>query len=441
LPIFTLFFWTTCLCISVIGTLGLLGDYPVIAWIFSLFAHFLAIYYVRNFAPLVILLLFNLLFVIYAIPHIFFGVNIVSMEIEKGLPFLTQVLWQISLFISVFCFVLKLGGGLNATGGASYVQVLNRINMPFSSVLFYVIGFFILIAIIFLIRGDVIYAHESTYQAYYNNLRKISGLPEYLLILFFLSACLARGRFKRGVWYVIWAVYSIKMTLLGLRVPVLMSSILAFWFLGVRISIGKTVGLFIAGFIIFSVLGLIKETQSSEYIMESLLFETHDGNLVTHHGNVLWASTVMLDLLDSGEIDLNRRASLLGYQLMSSIVPSKIVDALLEMTPLSVWLQSEGYSSGGGHFTTLIYISSGTLGIVLMAILFAKAGLIALSPSKGMAESVIRSWFLMTLITFPRWISYDFSNFFFRLPIYVAIGFLLIKLVEFSLQHNWNNHA
>jgi hypothetical protein len=47
---------------------------------------------------------------------------------------------------------------------------------------------------------------------------------------------------------------------------------------------------------------------------------------------------------------------------------------------------------------------------------------------RGLLIDEIRCWFLMTLVTFPRRISYDIGNFLFRLPIYASIGYVMIVL-------------
>ena len=371
--------------------------------------------------------LFNFLFVLYAVPHIFFGVDIVNMPIEEGRVFLAQVLWQIGLMLVVMTLWLSKAARASL-GRSSPVGLFESVYRPKAAAVFYALMLIILIAVLFFIKGDIIYGGEDSYIRYAENLRSVSGLPEYLLVLFFLSALLRRNGLQKAVWYIVLLIFSIKVFLLGFRITLLMSSLLALWFSGVKLSPARLITVFIFGFFMFSILGLLKTRVDFDFILSGLFFEMQNGNLVSHHGNVLWASSVILELLHNGYIDLYQRLDFLFFLIINTLVPSSVIPKLTGTDRPSDWLQALAPTGGGVHAATFAYLTMGVFGVVLISSYFGAAGALALSRRRGLLIDAIRCWFLMTLVTFPRWISYDIGNFLFRLPIYASIGYVMIVL-------------
>jgi hypothetical protein len=418
--------------ISIFGAHGVFNDSPRATWILSLFVNIIFIYRVRRVLPVVMMLLFNLMFVVYAIPHVFFDVSLASMPMPEGRFFLTQVLWQINLMLVVI-MLWWVAYSPKHSVVESFTDIFNKMKIPKAPIIFYGLMFVTLVCIFF-IKGSIIYGVENSYNRYVENLSEGNGLSEYLLVLFFLSALLCKSSFQKYIWYLIFFLFSIKLFFLGLRVSMLMGIILALWFTEMRFSFGKVVLTFLLGFFVLSFIGLLKVTEDPAYILSSLFYEMHGDYVVSHHGNVLWGSSDILGLLKAGVIDFQGRMDLLFYFILNSVTPSSLVTALQGGQNFAVSLQASGYTSGGGHATTYAYISMGIAGIILFSSLFGAAGTLSLSKSKGFLVNAVRCWFLMTLVTFPRWLSYDIGNFFFRLPLYTAIGYLLIVFVDDTMR-------
>lgn len=429
----TVFFWLFISEVSLIGSSGLLNDFLYFGYIVTILINIIAIYILRFFPPLLIILLFNILFYIYAIPHFFFNIPIGNISPSEGLPYLTQVLWGVALFISVFMMWVGSVKKID-TLNISFMRMVSKLRLPKSPVIFNSLVAAILVSTLFGVRGMVVIDVEDGYSRYIENLQSASGLQEYLLVLFFISGAMIKKRFQKFLWYVVLTIFIVKLSLIGLRIVGLMGILLGLWFSGIRMTFKKTLLIFLSGFFLMTLIGMLK---NGAFDLMNILFEVNGDNLVSHHGNVLWASTTMIQLIDEGVINLSIRLDLLIYYLLNTLVPSRILQELFGQFYLGSWLQDNAYSSGGGHAATYAYVAGGSCGIVLVASFWGFAFKTAASNNVTTGAIFFRCLFLMTLITFPRWISYDIGNFLFRLPIYAAVLAVFLTAFKTNFPRNY----
>jgi len=422
-PISTLLLWAG-VTIAVAGSVGMFDDFMVTAWASFIVVSVATIARCDRVIPLAPVFLFNLLFAAYAVPHLFFDVDVVSTPITVARPFLAQFFWLNALFTGVVG--LWLGTAPLAHGPLQSFRFVGRGPLyPRFDFMFWLLCASLLLLTLVAVKGQVVIGVEGGYQTYTENLAKGSGIQEYMLVPFFWSALLMRTRLQRIVWYVILALFFIKLSLIGYRIVALMGFLMGAWFIGAGLTLRKLILSFVIGYIAFSILGLLKGALQGEAILTSIFVETHGDSLVSHHGNVLWASTALLRLIDDGTIDLYRRIDLFLYYSANSLIPSAALQNALGEAYLGVWLQESGYTSGGGHIAVFSYVAAGLPGVIGIASLLG-GGIRALcrTPSTPLQASA-QCWVMMVLVLFPRWMSYDLGNFFLRLPIYALIGYLI----------------
>ncbi len=427
------FFWTACTVLSVIGSAGFLNEFPTLGWLSNAVISILVLRLSRFLPPLTLVLLFNFLFCLYLIPNFFFEVDIVTLNIGEGLPYLSQSLWVISLFLSTLALWIS---GLNKSASqvAPYPDLMSKIDFPKSDGIFYILMALLFLVTLFGIRGNIVLGADDGYQKYIDNLQNASGLQEYMLVPFFVSAFFIRSRIQKIIWFAVLFIFISKLTLIGLRIVALMGMVMAVWIYGLRINFRTLVLSFIFGYIFVSFLGLLKGGVSSEDIAGSLIFEMHGDTVVSHHSNVMWASSVMLKLIDENVIDFSRRLDLFIYYLGNTIIPSSILQSAFDQPYMGTWLQDSGQSSGGGHAAVYAFVAGGACGVIGLASILGWAVRRSVSAKRDVVSQYTRCWLMLVLITFPRWISYDIGNFFFRLPIYAVLMFGFIKTMEYSVR-------
>lgn len=425
---FAILTWAMLAVVSAGGAVGVLNEYHATGWLLTFGISVAASAASSVFAPITLILLFNSLFSLYSIPHVFFQIDVMSLPTNEGLPLLTQTNWVIALFVSTLMLWVS-SIDQERSPYRDFNGIKTSLRLPNAPGLFYLGLGIIALATHVGIRGAVVVGVEGGYSIYVENLQAASGLQEYLLVPFLLTGLLAKSRFQKFLWYLVLAFFVVKLLLLGLRVVALMGVLTGFWFLGLQWTFRRLLLLFFFGYIAFSFLGLLKGALTSEQLLTSLFFELHGDGLVSHHSNVLWASSVMLGLIDDGLIDPYRRAELLIYMTANAMIPSGILQSALDTAYFGSWLQEMGYTSGGGHAAVFALVAGGVPGVVALASLLGWAVRRSLSADSEVLTGAIRCWLLLAMITFPRWISYDIGNFFFRLPIYAAILYLMLIML------------
>lgn len=425
-------FWFVGSIVSFIGSTGLFNDFSRISWIIATIIGFSSIRTSRLLPPLTVVMLFNVLFYVYAIPYVFFDVDLVTLPKQIATPYLTQVLWIISLFVAVLMLWVATVKK-SPEREISFVALARKLHIPGLPLVFYIFIALIFFATIFGISGNIVLGKEGGYDEYVQNLQNASGIQEYLLVVFFVAALFVQSRFQRFVWYFVLAFFVVKLTLVGLRIVALMGVLAGLWFSDFKFSLKRIFLVFVVGFVLFSFIGLLKEgLPTGDDALLSLLFESQDGMVVSHHSNVLWASTTMLQLIDANVIDLSKRCEVFVYYFFNTLIPSGMLQQAFGQGYLGSWLQEQGYTSGGGHAAVYAYVVGASPGVTFIASLIGLALKIATSESTGLVTQLSRCWLMMILITFPRWVSYDIGNFLFRLPIYAAIIYLFIYLLRYS---------
>lgn len=419
--------WLLATLMSLAGSFGLFGQFPALSWSLGFAICLASLRKCLNFPPLALIFFFNLLFFIYSLPYIFFGLDMFDLPNSTAQVYLCKALWLNALFTSAVMFASNLS---LLSKPHSFAAVALRLRVPHSNAVFSALLIGIVLITFTLIKGGIVVGSDSGYSDYIDNLDANSGIAEYMLVIIFVSFLFAQGRIQRFAWRIVVLVFIVKLALIGFRVVALMASLAFLWSFNVNLRAKSLIIIFVAGFFLFSFLGIIKEGQYSiDDIFNSLLFAMHGENAVSHHINVVWASSKLILLVDQDVIDIYRRIYFFFYLMINALVPASLIIDLSGQPYLGTWLQQSGNSSGGGHISAFLFVAGGSPLVLAFGFLYGLIIKFALSNRDGQVLTFVRAFFLMSLLTFPRWVSYDIGNFLLKLPLYAALIILFFGIL------------
>ncbi|WP_394135673.1 hypothetical protein [Aliivibrio fischeri] len=290
-----------------------------------------------------------------------------------------------------------------------------------SNILFFFILGVYLLGTMYLSGGNI-FESDSSYGAYRDNLKNASGLNEYLIILSCLFIIIKKTKAMRFFVCFAVSIYIFKSVIYGLRVQALMQFIV-FYFMFINKDI-KSKYLFLAlssGFLLMLIYGFAKEGMIIEKIGFELLVDTRYGYAQSHQQGVLSSSTAMLNYKDLfPNVFLN-----IPSVMSASVIPRGIIGDILPWAYPSSFVQMFQYTPGGGLFTTQIYLLLGFPGLIIILLFMVSFLNSFLNLGNRKPNCIITLLFIVTVVFFPRWISYDFFNYFAR------SSFVLIMLYVF----------
>lgn len=275
------------------------------------------------------------------------------------------------------------------------------------------------------LSGGNIFESSQSYSAYQDNIKGASGLNEYLILLSCFFVLYKQTRITKVLIFIALSFYVFKSATFGFRVQVLMQCIVLF-FIMVNKDI-KSKYLFvslISGFFLMLVYGFAKEGMDIDKIGFELLVDTRYGYAQSHQQGVLSSSSAILNYKDYvPNIFIN-----LPSILSASVIPRRLVGDLFPWAYPSSFVQNFQYTPGGGLFTTQIYFLLGFPGLIvisfLMTLLFSKVIVFRNERPKA----VITILFVVAVVFFPRWVSYDFFNYYVRNSVTLILLYLLLKI-------------
>jgi hypothetical protein len=288
----------------------------------------------------------------------------------------------------------------------------------------YLLIFIYLVGTLYL-SGENIFEASKSYSTYQENIKGASGLNEYLILLSCFFVLFKRTRVINIIISLILFVYILKSSLYGFRVQALMQFIVLYF-----ITVNKDVKskylfiVLISGFFLMLLFGFAKEGMEFDHIGLELLIDTRNGYAQSHQQGVLSSSSAILNYQYHVPNILINLPSVFSV----SIIPRGLVGDLFPWAYPSSFVQNFQYTPGGGLFTTQIYFLLGFPGLIiisfLMTLLFGKF----LEFDKEKPTPIIILLFVVAVVFFPRWVSYDYFNYYVRSSVTLIALYLLMQL-------------
>ncbi|NOH45052.1 hypothetical protein F0259_14730 [Vibrio cyclitrophicus] len=295
----------------------------------------------------------------------------------------------------------------------------------------YIANDFILFLVLFVyligtlyLSGGNIFESDASYSAYRDNLKGASGLNEYLILLSCIFVVFKKNNVTRCLISLAISLYIFKSVIYGFRVQALMQFILLY-FIIVNKDI-KSRYLFIVlifGFLLMLVYGFTKEGMQVENIGLELLVDTRYGYAQSHQQGVLSSSTAILNYQgNTPNIFIN-----IPSVLTATVVPRGLVGDIVPWAYPSSFVQNYQYTPGGGLFTTQVYFLLGFPGLFIISFFMLFIFSVFLNFERCKPDPISALLFTVAVVFFPRWVSYDFFNYYARSAFILVCLYLLIR--------------
>ena len=372
-----------------------------------------------NHKPFMIINIFNLIYLFYLIPYYHFDIYISDYFIYQKELYINKILIiHVFFLLCIYIFLKK---------EKNYLVISNCIKKIYSPVAFYGLLIFIFFCLLFLMKGVNIYSSENTYYAYMDNLRGGSGLPEYLLVFIVVLFIFTNSKIEYYLFNILILFFIYKLFVYGFRVQTLM--LLLLYYILILDEKLKPIVVFYSslfGFILMSFVGILKDGGKADLI--KLFFNTENGFILSHHTGVIYSSTTQLGLVSDGILNFYDRVyGSFGF-IMNTIIPGRFIKEYIPEGQIHSFAKRFAEYGGGGLPEVTMYYYFGFIGVIGFAFLFSL--FVNYSLAKQINKNNIYSIIcIIIFLTFPRWLSYDPANFFFRLPIYGVLLYFFIDIL------------
>ncbi|TDM56051.1 hypothetical protein [Aliivibrio fischeri] len=278
----------------------------------------------------------------------------------------------------------------------------------------------------FSLSGGNIFESSRSYSAYQENIKGATGLNEYLILLSCIFVLFNKTKITRFVISLLLSFYIFKSVIYGFRVQALMQFVVLYFIVLNRDVKSKYLFvLLISGFFLMLLYGFAKEGMQFEQFGLDLLVDTRYGYAQSHQQGVLSASTVMLNYQEYVPNFFINIPSVLSV----STIPRGLIGDIFPWAYPSSFVQNFEYTPGGGLFTTQIYFLLGFPGLIIISFIMTLIIGKFIAFDKEKPSPIVAIFSIVALVFFPRWISYDFFNYYVRSSIVLVILYLLILLL------------
>lgn len=358
----------------------------------------------------------------YIIPIFYYAFSnkiITSYSHSNTIELLAKYLLLYNLFFTIVYFFLYKPYKINFT-----------IEKSSNFLIFYFNIIICLLIAFFSKSGESIFSSGGYGQSEINNLGGFA-IGEYFLI-FFLIAYKFSGKssIHNKILLSVGFVYIIESLAFGLRNELIQLSILIFFlYYKEKRKNGLYLFLILSGLYFSSLFSILRSDPKSFFqnsIVENLsiknLFNNNNDTYISHQGDVVHSSSRLINFRDNNLVSnsIIYSSSLLFFS--SSIIPQKY---LPEQANMAAYKQDEFPVGGGGNIFAYFYFWFSYPGVIIIAIFI---GLILRYFPKYI-NTQYSAYFILTLVTFPRWFSYTPINLF-KLTFYGLIIYFFFTLID-----------
>lgn len=365
---------------------------------------------------------------LYLIPTYFIGIPLTDNSKYTSMDIFNKIIYLHLVFF--YCYLIFAGKDVS-----NYTPIVKKIDYINSPKLFWGLYLVTAFSILFLFKGQVVLFQPNSYSIYIENLKKESGLPEYLMIFFIILKTLATKKRQNKFLIILTVVFFIKLNLLGYRVSGLMVLFYIYYtFIDGRVKSKMLFSGSIGAFFLLLFLGKIKDgIRMTDVRLENLLYDPNMGFVLSHQTAVFYTCSALLGLINDGLLNFgNRILSFIGL-ILNTFLPSGIVAHFIPQVKITSWGQQFVRYGGGGLPPTFFYIWLGYIGVILISFILGritKALYRINDESKG--KNILVIYVYAIAVTMPRWIFYDVGNFLFRIPLYTVTLYLIIKFLKLT---------
>lgn len=367
------------------------------------------------------LLFFVFLFPFYMIPAIYFQMPITSWDKFAREDLMVKFLLVHNFFVTGLLLGWRNGLCLPVR------DALRSIRVPWAT---FGIAAVVMLATISM-KSVNIFTAENAYEAYTSNLANESGLPEYLLVVIFIGLILKKTRIENWCFYGSVFFFFWRLIVSGYRVQLLMGlMLLGIYFWEHRLK-PKWVGpSFAVAFLVGSALGYLKDGGFADFVPYRLIFDDSRGFVLAHHTAVIYSSMAVLGV-DGNRImpALGPLSSAFGL-LLNVLVPSSMIVHWFPEFNIGMFIQRFTDTSGGMYAPVVFFYIFSYPGALVAGFLLSRLYSSVIQPPFHRYRPLLGVFALFTMVTFPRWVSYDVGNFFFRLPLYATIIYAFLAALQ-----------
>jgi len=373
--------------------------------------------------------LFILFSASYLVPifyNVFSNKIITSYNHSNSIEILSKYLLLYNLFFTIlFYFIYKQN---------TLTTEIRRKN----NYLIYYINVFICLFIAFFSKsGENIFTSGGYGLSEINNLGGFA-IGEYFLIFFFVAYKYSGdSKFKSYILLITALLYISVSLAYGLRNELIQIAILIFI---LYFNNKKRKILYITFIILglyFSSLFSVLRSDPISFMQNSFLenmslkniFNNENELYITHQGDVVHSSSRLINFRDNKIIDnsIIYSSSILFFS--SIIIPQKY---LPEQSNMASYKQDEYPVGGGGNIFAFFYFWFSYPGVIAIACFI---GVIFKFYPKYI-NTIYCSYFIITLVTFPRWFSYSPINLF-KMAVYGLILYFIFSLIDSLIKNNF----
>ncbi|KAA6340157.1 hypothetical protein EZS27_011954 [termite gut metagenome] len=305
-----------------------------------------------------------------------------------------------------------------------------KIIQSHNNTLIFIINF--IIAIFCMIRGKT--GEMILVDGYGNTINEKNSLTEYFLIFFVVCLIFSKGaRYKKIALYVLAMVFCMRNILYGGRIEIVMLGICLFlWYFQFKIKNKSIILYSIFAFYCFSVFGSIRKNPliwlSDEwYRMLIPQFVNTSHIIVNQEGDINYAASRMIGMVDDGVINFSDRCTSLFYFIVSIITPRS------NLPPIAILASYNNHifpTGGGGLITGYFYIYFSYIGVFFIAFFLSK---VLSDYRKFNTSSFYCIYTYMIVCTIPRWFAYDPITMF-KLSLYGAIISYFFICIDYTVK-------
>lgn len=352
----------------------------------------------KELQALQLMVLYLFVYFLYLIPYFFWGYKLSDYSTYQNPSYFNKIAFLFYLFyLGVLCVPFN-----NKTITRTRLFDELHINTgTFQKAIYAII--LLLVTLLSLRQGQNVLSSDNSYVLYKENLDSINSLPLYLILLlvFYPIICVWNQR-NRVIFVILLLTVTFFCISRGVRMVLAPVIILAYMvFFEGKLSRKSFLTLLAIGYVFLIFVNALKMNMDMQ--MSMLFSEGSDNVIISHHADNLYVAASGFGLINEGVISFFDRLLLcLGF-ISEMIVPPSIIPDEYKFPHI---ININSSTGGGGLFITGSFLMWGYLGPFLFGYLYTN--ILISSYVRKILNTGLVIVCIVTIVYFPRWMSYDY---------------------------------
>jgi len=364
-------------------------------------------------------ILFSFSYLIPICYYAFYNKIITSYSHSNSIELLSKYLLLFNLFFTIIFYFVK-----------KPLIIFNEIKKNNNKIVFYINIFICLFIAFFSKSGESIFSSGGYGQSEINNIGGFA-IGEYFLIFFFIAFKYSGySKFRNFVLISTSLSYILISLAYGLRNELIQLSILMFYLFYKETKKSTLYIIFIISGLYFSSLFSVLRSDPISFFQNSIIenlsikniFNDQNEFYISHQGDVVHSSSRLINFRDNNIVNTSTIYSSSILFFSSSLIPQKY---LPEHSNMAAYKQDEYPVGGGGNIFAYFYFWFWYPGVIIIALII---GLIFKYYTKFI-NTMFSAYFVIVLVTFPRWFSYSPINLF-KMSLYAFIVYFIFSIID-----------